>query len=200
MTRPMRTALFTAAVGALVLATAAPVAAAGGSAKSTSYAATWSFSGTGVSAAMTNRGSGVELTDYSPVYGDRVTANPGVNERVTLVLPTGPVTCPSTNYFGGGLSLYGADPDWSHRAVTTGTVRIGCTINGEVDHFYWGGASSATTSCLSITRADASHFGLKADGCDVEDRVVSSSGVTLRSKRGLSLPFTAEITTARPVL
>ncbi|HVE98822.1 MAG TPA: hypothetical protein VNA12_06560, partial [Mycobacteriales bacterium] len=116
---------------AMLLGTAVPGSA--GSAKSTTYAANWSFSGD-VQASLTARPSSVSLADYSPEYYDRATATPGKSERVTI----SGVLCPAASYFQSGVSLFAEPSNWANMPVDgiarPGRVKIGCIVNGATHH------------------------------------------------------------------
>jgi len=92
-----------------------------------------------------------------------------------------------------------ADFDWVHKTSAVGHLRLACTYGGELHTFYWGQGTSPV-DCVQISRVDSQHYSVSADAsCVAEDRVVTKSGVTVRSGP-VTMPFTATITTATAVV
>ena len=187
--------LVAASAAALVLGTPAAGSAAG--AKSTTYAASWSFGGS-VAGAV----SGLQLTDYATsAYYDRVTGSPSGGDQVTIAGSP----CQHGNAYQSGLSLYGADEAWANMAVGTAQgarVEIAClTANGEQHRFHWGNAKNRngsyvlpSTNCVVLSRPTTTSFELTVPAdCPAQDEIVNTRGTQL-SAATYSVAFTSTVT------
>lgn len=196
MRRSVRSALCLAvAVGALVLGSAAPGSAA--SARSTSYAASWSSTGN-----VSGNAGGLTLVDYAgTTYYDRVIGSP------STPLSVDGVACARGNAFQTGLSVYGADEAWAQMPVgsTMGArVEIACLVNGVLHRYHWGNRVSANSgylpgscNCVTLGHPTTTTFSLTAGGagCLAQDETQNSRGTQLSSSER-DVPFSATVTVA----
>lgn len=197
----LASAVIAAAVAATVLTTALPSSAGGKSAKSTDYAAAWTFSeaspGEGV---VANLARNMRLTDYqSSEYFDRSGGTPARNEDAVVVQGQ---SCKISSYYESGLTVYGQESTWANatpgpQSVTGARMRLACTRGGEIHHLRWG-VDEAHRNCLVLERTGASTWTLStgeaAGACPAQDEVVDRNGNTIRLSEDVPIAFTATLT------
>ena len=202
MSRTRRTAtaaLVLTSAGALLVATATPGAAGGGS-DTVRHAAVWTFD-TGAVSGTVGSASGAALVDQSR-YDDKVNAVPAAPDVVAV----NGVACAYGSAYASGLSVWGAG-QWASKPVgTTIGVRLQLScVNaaGVLHRFNWGTERLAngsyvkdSSNCVQLYRASTYSYTLTADEkCPAQDEILDPKpSKQLSATPGHVMPFTSTIT------